>query len=97
MPHVTDHAHDGVVLREIALAMQYASDWVVASPEAARSRLAHDDHQWRGRRSVGIQELAAAHNRDVHRLEVSRADDAPVGWHGGVRWERRASRRHDRC
>ena len=39
--------------------MEYASNGIVVSPDAARRGLTYDDDQRRGRRGVGVEELAA--------------------------------------
>ena len=92
VPHVTHHADDGVLSREISLAMEHAAERIGVAPESLRRRLADDDDQRRGGGSVGVEELAPAQQRDVHRLEVARAHDAPVGRHRGVRREAATAR-----
>ena len=47
------------------------ADWILVRPELPRHRFA-DQHDRRRRRRVGVGELAAAHNRNAHRLHELR-------------------------
>ena len=68
--------------------MERAADRIVVAPEALRRRLA-DDHHRRRRRACRVGEVAAAQQRNAHRLEEPRAHDPPVGRNRRVRRQRR--------
>src|SRR6266487_5551008 len=89
MLHISDHADDLPEVRSVGVAeIQTLANRVLIRPEPARHGFV-EDHNLRRLQTVSARETTALTDRNLHRLEIARADAVNVRHEKIARRQRR--------